>query len=73
MLEFRWPRASHFIRRHETMTDTFGNRHYQIDFDRGAIIRELPDGVAIHKYTDKPGELWRDAHGSVLPDQPQEN
>jgi hypothetical protein len=43
-------------------------RHYQVDYDRGAIIRELPDGRMIHRYCDE--NVWRDAWGNVLPDQP---
>jgi hypothetical protein len=54
------------------MSTAYGQRHYQIDYDRGAIIKDLPDGSVIHRYTDKPGEPWRDAFGSVLPVQPQE-
>jgi hypothetical protein len=52
------------------MTQAYGDRRYRIDFDRGAFIRDLPDGRTIHQYQDKPGELWRDAFGNVLPDQP---
>jgi hypothetical protein len=49
----------------------YGQRHYQVDYDRGAIIRELPHtGQVIHRYADE--NVWRDAFGNVLPDQPME-
>jgi hypothetical protein len=45
-----------------------GQRRYQPDYDRGVILRELPDGSMIHRYCDE--NVWRDAFGNVLPDQP---
>jgi hypothetical protein len=50
------------------MTPTYGKRFYQVDYDRGAVIRELPDGRTIHRYCDE--NVWRDAFGNPLPEQP---
>jgi hypothetical protein len=43
-----------------------GKRHYQVDYDRGAIIEDRPDGTVVHRYVDESPSLWRDAFGNVL-------
>ena len=48
--------------------DANGPRFYTPDYDRGVIIKDLPDGRMIHRYVDE--SVWRDAWGNVLPDQP---
>jgi hypothetical protein len=44
-----------------------GKRHYQIDYDRGALIRETADGRRLHRYADE--NVWRDDHGAIVEPQ----
>jgi hypothetical protein len=52
--------------------NAYGKRHYQVDYDRGCELRELPTGEQIHRYPDEQPSLWRNARGEVLPQQPQD-
>jgi hypothetical protein len=53
-------------------TPTYGPVHYTPDYDRGCVLRELPTGETLHRYTDEKPSLWRDRFGAVLDPQPSD-
>jgi hypothetical protein len=59
-------------RRELRMSTAYGQRHYAIDLDRPVEMKHAGKNTSgdtdtiIHRYTDVPGEPWRDAHGNPL-------
>jgi hypothetical protein len=50
----------------------YGPRRYHIDMDRPVEMKHTGSNqtdVVYHRYTDKPGEPWRDPHGQPVPEQ----
>jgi len=54
------------------MTRGHGALRYEIDLDRPCEMKHAGKNASgdtdtiIHRYTDLPGEPWRDAHGNPL-------